>query len=950
MIGLVALHAVFGTIGLACGDRLGRRCLLLGAIAPAATFVWLIVQLGEVFDGIAVVQSVEWVPALGLNVDMRLDGFAALMVALVAGIGVLVYGYAAVYFPTGRVDLGRLAALLTFFAGSMVGLVLSDNLIVLYGFWELTAVTSFLLIGNAHTDGRARAAALQALLVTSAGALAMLVGFVVLGQAAGTYRISELLSDPPSGTAVEIALGLILVGAFTKSAQYPTFRWLPGAMVAPTPVSAYLHSATMVNAGVYLIARLSPAFADVAWWRPVVVSVGLYTMLDAGMRAMRQTDLKLLLAMSTVSQLGLMVAVFGLGTEISVTAGCELLLAHALAKAAAFMVVGILDHQHGTRDIRLLPRPTSGWGLTTAVTFVTAASMAGIPLVLGFIAKEEVLEAFDEAPGWAAPVALVAVVVGSAFSVAYSIRFAMGAVGRMNGRGSAFTADLSHGPPPTLFVAPAVVLSMITVVTGVVPGVLDTLIDAAASSLDPAVRDVHLEIWHGVNQPLVWSVTAIAAGAVMYLRRERVDVWLVRLQPSPVSSSTTYRSSLRGLNSAANRVTGVVQSGSLPIYLGVILLTAALVPGLLLVSGEWWPDSVEVVGTPVHAVIAAVILGGALAAAAVRRRFTAALFLGVVGYAMAGLFVIQGAPDLALTQVAIESLTTVLFVLVLRRLPDRFESVTPLWRRGLRVALAGAVGVTVFGLAMSAGSERPTTPASDTMVERSYPDGNGRNVVNVILVDFRGYDTLGEITVLTAVAIGTVALARAGRRPSTTGAPAASDSGGYGTAPPPLQVSRLVTLEVSTRVVFVIVMVGSLYLLFAGHNQPGGGFVGGIVAGAAVALLYINGGITEVRRLSRGQPWLVLGAGLLIATVTAVVPLLFGGSLLEGAAYTLDPPLLGEIKLTSAQAFDAGVYLVVVGLVLMMFESFGDDPPLSDAAPDRDPAHLESSRSETRVS
>ena len=245
------------------------------------------------------------------------------------------------------------------------------------------------------------------------------------------------------------------------------------------------------------------------------------------------------------------------------------------------------------------------------------------------------------------------------------------------------------------------------------------------------------------------------------------------------------------------------------------------------------------------------------------------------------------------------------------------------------------VGLTVFGLAMSAGSEQPPTPVSDTMIERAYPDGNGRNVVNVILVDFRGYDTLGEITVLTAVAIGTVALARAGRRPATPASGLAEAERGGASVPPPMPVTRLITLEVSTRVVFVIVMVGSIYLLFAGHNQPGGGFVGGIVAGAAVALLYINGGITDVRRLSRGQPWLVLGSGLLIATVTAVIPLFFGGSLLEGAAYVLEPPLLGEIKLTSAQAFDIGVYLVVVGLVLMMFESFGDDPPLRDASPER---------------
>ncbi|MET0908288.1 MAG: proton-conducting transporter membrane subunit, partial [Ilumatobacteraceae bacterium] len=625
----MALHALFGSIGLACGDRLGRRCLLLGAIAPAATFVWLLFQLGGVFDDIPVTQSVEWVPALGMNLDLRLDGFAALMVALVAGIGVAVYGYAAAYFPAGRVDLGRLVALLTFFAGSMLGLVLADNLIVLYGFWELTAITSFLLIGNTHTDGRARAAALQALLVTSAGALAMLAGFVVLGQAAGTYRISALVADPPTGTAVQVALALILAGAFTKSAQYPTFRWLPGAMVAPTPVSAYLHSATMVNAGVYLIARLSPAFADVEWWRPVVVSVGLYTMIAAGMRAVRQNDLKLLLAMSTVSQLGLMVAVFGLGSAISVTAGCELLLAHALAKAAAFMVVGMLDHQHGTRDTRLLPRPAPGWGLTTAITILTAASMAGVPLVLGFIAKEEVLEAFDEAPGWAAPIALAAVVFGSAISVAYSVRFAMGAMGRLSERGSAFTADLTHGPPPARFVAPAAVLTVITVVTGVVPGVLDPLIDAAASSLDGQVTEVHLAIWHGFNQPLVWSIVAIVAGVAMFRQRARVDVVFGRLQRTPVSSSSVYRASLRGLNSVANKVTGAVQSGSLPIYLSVTLLTAAVVPGALLLSGEWWPGWPDLVDTPMQAPIAAVILGGAIAAAGVRRRFTAALFLGV---------------------------------------------------------------------------------------------------------------------------------------------------------------------------------------------------------------------------------------------------------------------------------------------------------------------------------
>ncbi|HTH04676.1 MAG TPA: hydrogen gas-evolving membrane-bound hydrogenase subunit E, partial [Ilumatobacteraceae bacterium] len=298
-------------------------------------------------------------------------------------------------------------------------------------------------------------------------------------------------------------------------------------------------------------------------------------------------------------------------------------------------------------------------------------------------------------------------------------------------------------------------------------------------------------------------------------------------------------------------------------------------------------------------------------------------FLGVVGYSMAGLFVIEGAPDLALTQVAIESLTTVLFVLVLRRLPDRFESRVPLWRRSIRLVIASVVGLTVFALGLATGAIDPPTPTSEAMVEMSVPDGGGKNVVNVILVDFRGYDTLGEITVLTAAAIGMVALARAGRRGKVHDDPGLPNPA----VPPPVRVTRLVTLEVSMRLLFTVVMVGSLYLLFVGHNLPGGGFAGGIVAGAAIALRYISGGITEVRRLSRGQPWLIVGGGLLIAAIVAITPMLFGGAVMESASWTLHPPLLGKVKLSSVLAFDGGVYLVVVGLVMMMFESFGDDPP-----------------------
>ena len=388
-------------------------------------------------------------------------------------------------------------------------------------------------------------------------------------------------------------------------------------------------------------------------------------------------------------------------------------------------------------------------------------------------------------------------------------------------------------------------------------------------------------------------------------------------------SSGAYLSALRGVNAVANRVTAVAQPGSLPIYLGVILLTAAVVPGALLVTGTWWPGWPDVVEVPVHLAIAALLVGLALAAAIVRRRFAGALFLGMVGYSMAALFVVQGAPDLALTQVAIETLSTVLFVLVLRRLPDRFETTAGAARRTVRVAIATVVGAFVFVFTLAVGGVQPDTDVAETMIALAYPEGDGRNVVNVVLVDIRGFDTLGEMTVLTAVAIGTVALARAGRRPAHV---EAADGTQRRRRPTPVPLARLVTIEVSVRIVFAAVMLGSLWLLFAGHNQPGGGFVGGIVAGAAVSLRYVSGGLPEVRRLSRGKPWMVLGAGLLISVVVAITPLLLGGEVLQTGSHTFDVPLIGSMKVTSALFFDIGVYLAVIGLAMMVFESFGDDP------------------------
>lgn len=747
---------------------MGRRAgVVIGALAPAAMLAWVVSKLGDLDDGAVVTETTTWIADLDLSVDLRLDGFAALLLLLVSGIGVLVFWYSAGYFGDRTPDLGRLLGLLVLFSGAMAGLVLADNLFALYLFWEATSITSYLLIGNSHENPRARASALHALLVTGLGGLAMFVGFVLIGQAAGTFRLSEIVADPPRGGSVQAGLVLVLVGAATKSAQYPFHSWLPGAMVAPTPVSAYLHSATMVKAGVYLVARFAPAFAEHAVWRPIVLTIGLATMIFGGLRALRQHDLKLLLAFGTVSQLGLLFVLFGAGFEGAALAGTLMLLAHALFKAALFMVVGILDHQTGSRDLRALTGLGRPWRAVTVIGTVAAASMAGVPLAFGFIAKEGAFAGFDPAGdhawGWSAPV-LGLLVAGSCLTFAYSARWAWGAftAGGSDWRPAPPPAPLDRPPGPG-FWAPPAVLALATVGLGLVPALADGLVGRAVSALVPDAHQVHLSLWHGVTLALGLSLVVYVVGALLFVARRPVADVLARGRSIP-NGSDAYLASLSTLNRVADRVTRLVQNGSLPFYAGVILFTAAVAPGaFLLIEGgrPGWPEFVD---SPAHVPVVVALLGGALGSALVPRRLAAALFLSTVGYGMAALFVVEGAPDLALTQVTIETLTTVLFVLVLRRLPRRFSRPTSAGTLP-RLAVSAAVGAAVFVFALAAADSRTAPPVSEEMVARAYPDGHGKNIVNVILVDFRGFDTLGEITVLGVAAVGAVALARATVQP-----------------------------------------------------------------------------------------------------------------------------------------------------------------------------------------
>jgi multicomponent Na+:H+ antiporter subunit A len=738
---------------------------LLCGLAPLATVAWAATQAGRVLDRDPVVETWSWLPSLGLEATFRLDAFSLLMVGLVSGIGVLVFVYADAYFSM-RPGLGRFAATLVAFSGSMLGLVLADNLLLLFVFWELTSITSYLLIGFEDVKPAAKAAALQAFLITGAGGLALLGGCILLGQAAGTYTLSEVLAAPPSGGVVPAAMLLLLAGAFTKSAQVPFHSWLPGAMAAPTPVSAYLHSATMVKAGVYLIARLSPSFAaDVGFWRPLVLTVGAATMLVGGYRALRQHDLKLVLAYGTISQLGFMVVLLGVGLEGATFAGAALLVAHGAFKATLFMVVGIVDHQAHTRDLRRLSGLGRRLPVTFAVAALAAASMAGLPPLFGFISKEAAFESLLEADlGPNRLVVLAAIVVGSVITFAYTARFLWGTfAGKAPG-------DLSGDPvgprvprPGAGFVAPAALLAAFSIAMGLFPTPLSPYVGEAARALDPLLEPGYLAVWHGFNTALALSVGTFVLGGLLFLGRRRVEALQARV-PAVPTADAGYAATVSGTVRLAQRVTGVVQNGSLPVYLGVILLTVLAVPGTLLATRTSLPTEIVLADTWVQLVVAAVVVVAAVATAASHRRFAAVLFLGAVGFGVGVLFIIQGGPDLALTQLLVETLVLVIFVLVLRHLPERFEARRWGLGQGPRIAVAGGIGAFVAVFALVAAGVRTADPVSDTHLALSLPEAHGRNVVNVILVDFRGFDTMGEVVVLTVAALGITGLVRAARR------------------------------------------------------------------------------------------------------------------------------------------------------------------------------------------
>ncbi len=957
MTGLIAVH--FGLAILAPGFSrlLGRRVFLLFALAPAAAAAWLATLYPTIVEGGAYVVHQPWVPGIGLTFDLRIGLLQWVLGLVVSVVGSLVLFYCRWYFAGGPPQ-PRVAGLLVAFAGSMLGLVSADNLLYLYVFWELTTVFSYLLVGHNPLRAANRGAALTALLVTSFGGLAMLAGLLMLGSAAHSYSLAAVVEAAPRGAVVVGAVVLVLVGALTKSAQVPFHFWLPGAMAAPTPVSAYLHSAAMVKAGVYLLALLAPGFAGVPGWRPIVMTVGAVTMVLGGYRALRQHDIKLLLAYGTVSQLGFLIVLLGSGTRAGAVAGLAMLVAHAIFKSTLFLTVGIVDRSTGTRDLRELSAVGRQlpW-LATAATLAGMA-MAGLPPTAGFLAKEA---AFEAVVNWVVDplsdgtgmlpgpsIAMAALlVVGSVLTVAYTLRFLWGAF-----------ATKPTVPKPTVvrtvpagFAAAPLLLGAVTVVLGALGPEWTGIIMPYGETL-PVGKESHgLSLWGGLTPALALSVSVWVLGGLMFVLRDRVAA-LQETMPTVPPADQTFHRFIRWLDRAAVDVTARVQPGSLPLYLAAILGMLVLFTGTAVFTQTGLGNGVRLWDTPVQAVIGAVMCVAAWLAANSRGRLKAVILVGVTGYGLALLFLIHGAPDLALTQVLTETVSIVVFVLVLRKLPKYFTDRPLTSMRWWRIVLAVAVACTVVGAVLVASTARVAEPVSTEFYTQAWEIGHGTNIVNVTLVDTRAWDTFGEISVLLIAATGVASLifirARYSlRSPAPTRAPADRGSAGAegretrayswlrgGQALSPLR--RSLVMEVVTRLLFPVMMITSVYVLMAGHNHPGGGFAGGLIAGLALVLRYLAGGRHELDDAAPVDAGAVLGSGMVVAVGSAVAPLAFGGAVLQ--SYALDIhlpflaelhafgrawPLLGDIHVVTSVFFDIGVYLVVIGLLLDIARSLG---------------------------
>lgn len=732
----------------------------LTAFIPAALFVGFISLGPTVMDSNAIVQHVHWIPSLGISLSFRLDGLALIFSLLITGIGTAIFLYAAAYLPRNWQTPRFFTTLLVFMA-SMLGAVLSDDLFALLVFWELTSLSSFMLIGYNPTEPDSRRSAQQGLLITVAGGLAMLAGVVLLGSTAGTYRISELLADDAAfnltgslGTSILI---LFALGAFSKSAQFPLHSWLVNAMVAPTPVSAYLHSATMVKLGVYLMARLSPLLSDVALWTPLLVGAGCATMLAGAILALRETDLKRILAYTTIVSLGTLITLIGIDHPVAATALVAFLVVHALYKACLFMVAGIIDHSTGTRDSSLLGGLARTMPVTAVIACIASLSMAGLPPLFGFTGKELIYEAALSAnfPYLAFGIVILAnacmVVVAGIITLQCFF-----------GRPAHWLADSSaapHDPSVSMWLGP-LILAGLGLAFGLVPAWIQGLLAASASSVHGETVTVELSLWHGFTPMLALSVATLAFGAAIFIFWRRIQPNLKSIHAiDDWGPDSLYDRALDALTWTAGWQTRLIQTGSLRHYMAMSIGIVALVIVIAMVSHDALtlpPLQVEDVG--VELVLPFLLIGASIMVLRSYSFIQGIVSAGAVGFGVAVVFLLGGAPDLAFTQFSVEALSVVILLAVIGHMPFREADSRSSPQRTRDAAIAVVFGLMFIIVMFSVVTLPFNESLSDFFRESSFPLAHGRNLVNVIIVDFRALDTLGEITVLALAALAAVAV------------------------------------------------------------------------------------------------------------------------------------------------------------------------------------------------
>lgn len=904
--------------------RVPRLAVCSALLAPVVIFISLVQLLPTVLSGQILMFHHEWIPQLGLVIALRLDALAALFALLISGIGIAVIFYAYHYFA-GKPDAPRFFAMILAFMMAMLGIVLAENLLFMLVFWEMTSLISFLLIGFYGTKQVSRRGARLSLFITGGGGLALLAAILLMGHIVGSHNITDILAQRQllqEHSFFPWILGLFLLGVFTKSAQFPFHLWLPHAMSAPTPVSAYLHSATMVKAGIFLMMRLFPLFSVSESWFFWVVAIGFITMLVGAFVAIFMHDMKGLLAYSTISHLGLITLLLGYGTEAALSIAIFHLINHALFKAPLFMIAGAIDKAAGTRDLRKINGLFRYYPWLAVLSFIPTAAMAGLPYLNGYFSKKLFLVASLnlEQDGWLATLAPILAIVGAAFSIGYAIRLFHNTF--FNGE----PGELPNWPLPAIkgwIYLPLVFFAILCIAVGLKP---EWLFEQAVLPITQAALGQHLATEYiqsiGIaalkTQPWLTTISVLTflVGFAVYGSRKALFAWHATLPT--VDAKDIFESRMQHFIKRAQQAVLLVENGSLQRYVIYLLLTALAFTAWPLMQLEHWQGSRSLMPIdPMSAGAMFLLMAMALAVTVThRQRIIALLFTGATGLLITVGFARFSAPDLALTQFSVEVMAVFIMMLALSFLPQSSPEEKKRYRVRRDTLIATVAGLVVALLSFAV-MTRPSQSISNYFLDNSVPGGGGTNVVNVILVDFRGFDTFGEITVLAIAALAVFALTRNLRLKGRTSSDVTGDMWhGYAQSYP-------LILRTVAKPLLPMALLVSAYIFLRGHNLPGGGFIAGLITAAALSIQYVAHGIrwAQVRMLTQFRP--LIGAGLLIAGVTGLGSLLFDKPFLTSWFSYFSLPLVGKFELATALIFDLGVYATVVGATLLILANLG---------------------------